>query len=133
MRNNNPLNLRRTSSAWLGLLGRHEVKQWDDEFCQFANIEWGIRAAAITMRTYIKKYRLNTVQSIIMRWAPPTENNTSAYLATVSAHLTFSPLEPLRWEQRDRICALLRAMAYVETGQWLFMDTVKRGYDLAVR
>lgn len=85
------------------------------------------------MRTYIKKYRLNTVQSIIMRWAPPTENNTSAYLATVSAHLTYSALEPLRWEQRDRICALLRAMAYVETGQWLFMDTVKRGYDLAIR
>lgn len=85
------------------------------------------------MRTYIKKYRLNTVQSIIMRWAPPTENNTSAYLATVSAHLTFSASEPLRFEQRSRICELLRCMAYVETGQWLFIDVIRRGYDMATR
>lgn len=96
-------------------------------------MEWGLRAAAITLRTYIRKWKLNTVQSIIMRWAPPTENNTSAYIKAVASHLTFSTTEPIRFEQRSRICELLRAMAYVETGQWLFIDQIRRGYDMATR
>lgn len=96
-------------------------------------MEWGLRAAAITLRTYIKKYRLNTVQSIIMRWAPPTENNTSSYIKTVASHLSFSSVEPIRFEQRDRVCELLRCMAYVETGQWLFIDLIRRGYDMATQ
>ena len=42
---------------------------------------WGIAAAFVLLRTYINQYGLTTPRSIIARWAPPTENDTAAYLA----------------------------------------------------
>ena len=56
IRNNNPLNIRRTGKdQWKGL----SKTQSDRSFCQFETLEWGWRAAFYLLtRTYYHKYRL---------------------------------------------------------------------------
>jgi hypothetical protein len=76
----------------------------------------GLRAAFVVLRNYFCLHRLNNLQQIIYRWAPPRENDTGRYLAYVSAQSGVSPAEPLRWTQRSRICAIVKAMAKMESG-----------------
>ena len=78
IRNNNPLNIR-VGNHWLG-----EVEHpSDNEFEQFVCIHYGLRAAFVLLRRYIERYGLNTIPDIISRWAPSSENNTSAYIEKV--------------------------------------------------
>ena len=80
VRLNNPGNIRISSINWDG-----EIKPSSDpDFCQFGSPEKGIRAAAKLFLTYFREYKLNTIQGLINRWAPPTENNTSSYVAQVT-------------------------------------------------
>ncbi len=58
IRNNNPLNIRRSKDKWKGL----RAVQADAQFCQFETLEYGWRAAFYLLtRTYYHKYRLSTV------------------------------------------------------------------------
>ena len=78
IRNNNPLNLR-VGNNWKG-----EVSQpTDHTFEQFTEMKWGVRAAFIVLRNYIKRHKLNTVRKIISRWAPANENNKQSETANV--------------------------------------------------
>lgn len=83
IRNNNPFNIRKSGESWLGKL----PNSTDSDFEQFVNIRFGIRAGLVLLRTYIRKYNLCSVSSIINRFAPESENNTSAYVSFVSARL----------------------------------------------
>ncbi len=78
IRNNNPLNLKRSLIWWDGQEGS------DGTFCIFKNMAYGFRAAFRTLDTYYHVHKLQTLRGIINRWAPPTENETSAYLRAVS-------------------------------------------------
>jgi len=66
IRNNNPLNLRCSSSPWKGKV----LINNDGKFEQFICMEYGFRAAILTIETYILKYGCNTIRTIISRWAP---------------------------------------------------------------
>ncbi len=81
IRNNNPGNIRRSSSAWQGRVSWAESK--DKSFEQFEYFFWGVRALVIVLRSYFTKYNLNTIEQIITRWAPPSENNTASYISSV--------------------------------------------------
>lgn len=48
-------------------------------------MEWGYRAAFINFKSYYTKYKLHTLNTIINRWAPANENNTSAYIQRVES------------------------------------------------
>lgn len=79
IRNNNPANIRRGCN-WKGLT----EKQTDREFCQFVTMTWGVRALLVTLRTYVVKHKLHTIQQIIERWAPPQDGNaTNRYIEFV--------------------------------------------------
>jgi len=52
-------------------------------FLQFSSPEAGLKAAYENLRYYEDKEGRKTIDSIIGRWAPPNENNTSAYQAHV--------------------------------------------------
>lgn len=79
IRNNNPLNIRKSSDVWEGAIGD------DGEFVQFEAPEKGIRAAARILKTYRDKHGLISVAQIITRWAPPVENDTTSYIDHVSS------------------------------------------------
>ena len=116
IRNNNPLNIRRSKNQWQGM--RRE--QTDPAFCQFETLDWGWRAAfKLLTRTYYHQYRLYTIRTIISRWAPPNENNTRVYIENVSRLTGIAPDEPLGIpsDKPARWIALGLAMAIQENGQ----------------
>ena len=78
IRNCNPLNIRKNGKdKWLGQCGN------DGAFAKFIDIKHGLRAAFRLLYTYGYRYNLRTIKDIICRWAPPIENNTTAYLQRV--------------------------------------------------
>ena len=132
IRNHNPLNIRRTAKdQWKGLADA----QTDRAFCQFKSLEWGWRTAFYLLtRTYYHKYRLYTIQGIINKWAPPTENKTEAYIANVSALTGILPDEPLGIPsvQPSRWMMVATAMAIQENGtESIDYFAMMRGWELA--
>lgn len=85
-RNKNPLNIRRGKDNWLGQ--DNTPAQRDPEFYQFKTMAYGYRAAAKTLRTFQRKHRLTTLEGLISRWAPQSENNTRGYIARVAKELS---------------------------------------------
>ncbi len=84
IRNDNPGNLRESSgdrTRWVG----ERATDDDAAFEEFASPVDGIRALAIVLRNYQRRHGLRTVEQIITRWAPPSENDTGAYIAAVCA------------------------------------------------
>ena len=115
LRNNNPLNIRRSKAKWVGL----SEKITDTSFCQFQEMKYGWRAAFYLLtRTYYHKYRCYSIKSIISRWAPDNENNTEAYIKIVSQYMNYEPERSL--DLPDSNPALWMklgvAMAIVENG-----------------
>lgn len=94
IRNNNPGNIE-WGSPWQGLVPRDRAT--DPRFCQFTDPAYGIRALAVVLLTYYDKRkardgsRIDSVREVIERWAPPSENNTSAYAKQVAAVLNVDP------------------------------------------
>lgn len=76
IRNNNPGNIRADGTQWRGLRGD------DGAFCIFDKPENGIRAIARILKNY-RARGIDTVAEIVRTWAPPVENNTEAYIASV--------------------------------------------------
>lgn len=120
-RNKNPLNIRRSSDKWIGMAD----KQTDPEFVVFRNMHYGIRAAVIILRTYYKKHHLCTIQEIISRWAPISENDTRSYVQFISCYLNVSPLSTLDMNDPTTIAHLIQAMAVFESGTYLKMDEIE--------
>ena len=93
--------------------------QTDQAFVQFKSLKWGWRAAFYLLtRTYYHKYRLYTIRSIVNKWAPPSENNSKAYVENVSRLTGIDPDEALGIpsEKPQRWIALGVAMAIQENG-----------------
>ena len=83
IRNNNPLNIRHSKDLWQGAV----TTQTDPAFVQFQSMAYGSRAAWKTLDTYCLRFRrerkVYNVRTIIARWAPPSENDTDAYVRAV--------------------------------------------------
>mgnify|MGYP003399076516 FL=1 len=125
IRNNNPLNIRRGCN-WLGL-SKHQT---DPAFCQFDSMTYGLRAGLIIIRTYMTKYKLTSIHAIVSRWAPPSENNTDAYVKSVASMMRIHALLTFDFSDRRRIVALVSAMCKVETGITIDQKLIESAYDL---
>jgi len=130
IRNNNPLNIRRSKDQWKGMA----EAQTDGAFVQFKTLEYGWRAAFYLLtRTYYHKYRLYTIRAIISKWAPPCENNSKAYVENVSRLTGIDPDEPIGIpsERSARWIALGMAMAIQENGfESLDYFAMLRGWEM---
>jgi hypothetical protein len=131
LRNNNPLNIRRSGDKWQGL----RVLQEDREFFQFSEMKWGWRAAfRLLCHTYYGKYKLRTIRDIITRWAPPKENNTEAYIRRVTDRIGIGPDRELGDPQTHPTQWMMIgiAMAIVENGTAnLDYLSMLKGYEMA--
>lgn len=126
IRNHNPGNLRRSADRWQGLA----PVQADPDFFQFTAPEWGYRALLRTLQTYRRKHGLKTIAELINRWAPPTENDTEAYLRDVCRAMQVTPDFVPDTDDRETMCALAAAIAHHENGQPAVMADVERGWEL---
>ena len=129
IRNNNPLNIRRTKSRWLGM--KAEVR--DTAFCEFTSLAYGFRAAFVLLRQYYVKYQLVTIDQIIHRWAPPSENYTAVYVKNVCKITGLSPDEllPHPSKSKEVWCSIVFAMAYVECAKKFDISIIRQAWEMA--
>lgn len=114
MRNNNPGNLRISSSPWQGKIPADQ--NTDGAFEQFVNYAYGTRAMIKLLINYMQSGR-NTIRSILYRYAPPSDNNdTEAYVQAVSIATQYGPETPLT-ANREVLTRLVIAMARHENGR----------------
>lgn len=92
-------------------------------FAKFNTPEEGVRALANQVSSYYNgtskaagNEKLQTVSSIIAKWAPPNENNTNQYIKNVSEYLGVSPNEKIDVSNPEVMTALVRAIATKEGG-----------------
>lgn len=132
IRNNNPLNIRRSSQPWVGKM----PIPTDKDFEQFESLAHGIRAAYVCIRTYCR--RMNsvcitpTIARIIERWAPPSENNTAAYITAVCRHSNGRLYRDKHviFEDKDTLVWLLWCMSFVENGVDLPWSEFSQAYEM---
>ena len=130
LRNNNPLNIRLTNTTWQGQL----KPGTDKEFCQFVEMRYGYRAAFVLQNRYYNIWNCRTVRQIINRWAPPSENDTAAYVNRVCKLMEITPdvtLPSIRTNPSVWI-ALVCAMGYVECGSAPNVFELAKGLELAL-
>lgn len=125
--NCNPLNIEKNSTRWQGL----RPVQTDNRFFQFVSMEYGYRAAFITLSNYRKLHGLVTLRGWINRWAPAVENPTDNYLRFVSSHSGVGEDDDLTDIDKDKFCAIVAAMSHFENGVLPKMTQVRGGYMLA--
>ncbi len=126
IRNKNPSNIRISNQAWKGKI----TDNTDGVFEQFTSMEYGIRALMIILRTYMTKYKCNTIEKIIKRFAPANENDTAAYIKTVAKLTGFLPDEKLIFNE-DVIFQLIPAMCKVENGgYYITEEQIKRAWEM---
>ncbi|MDP3859019.1 MAG: hypothetical protein Q8Q73_14800 [Stagnimonas sp.] len=121
IRNNNPGNLR-PGPAWLGLAAPASDGGPGGGYARFTSPYYGIRALAINLRNYDKKHGLRTVRGVINRWAPPVENNTSAYVTAVAKALGVGPDATINTADPAVLAKLVTAIIKHENGQQPYTD-----------
>lgn len=112
IRNNNPGNIRLSEVRWQG----QKDVQADTSFVEFSAPVWGLRALMRVLLTYHFKHGLDTVESIINRWAPPHENATDHYIYSVARHLKVQRRDRLDLTDRAVLTALCEAIIRHENG-----------------
>lgn len=120
LRNNNPGNIRATSA---------NQPQDDDGFRTFATMDEGIAAANNQLNIYAKRDGINTVSGIVSKWAPKNENDTAAYIASITSQTGIDPGKQLT--EADR-ASVLAAMFRHETNS-LAPDTASVADALSLR
>ncbi len=125
LRNCNPGNIRRNATRYEG-----EVESHDESFKCFATMAHGYRAMFVLLHTYRTRRGLRTPAEMITRYAPPTENDTAAYIRAVG-HIsgidTSAPIDTLCAEQ---MMPLVSAMSRIENGVCASPADVMRGWDM---
>lgn len=126
IRNNNPLNIR-IGNTWLG-----EVPNpTDSEFEQFVSPFYGLRAAFVILRRYIRRYHRDTIEKIISAWAPASENDTKKYIENVSKITGIDSRALIIFDDREKLCKIVSAMAQQENGTQIDFDLICKAYDAA--
>lgn len=79
---NNPFNLEVTEANWIG-----EIKSIHPPYCQFDTMEHGLRAGYRNLMTAYYRHGRTTLRAILTPYAPPSENDTEAYIQAGSEEL----------------------------------------------
>lgn len=130
IRNNNPGNIDRTGDKWQGMAAD---QSGDDRFVVFVAPQWGIRALVKVLLSYQRKHGIKTIRGIINRWAPPVENNTSAYVEQVAKACGVEPDDTIDIENKAVLRALVSSIIKHENGQQPYgAGVIELGIDLAL-
>ena len=114
MRNNNPGNIRLSNNAWQGKIPPSQ--NTDGAFEQFQTYAYGIRAMIKNLLSYYNS-GLNTLQSIIYKWAPPADaNDSAAYVNFVAMRTGLYPTQSLDLRNETTMRKVVMAMSEMENG-----------------
>ena len=90
--------------------------------CQFNSAHNGIRAGAKNLLNQQLIHKLNTWTSIIMKYAPPFENNTGSYILAMCRATGTEPNDPLDLTNPDLLETACRCVIMHEQGSCPFTD-----------
>jgi hypothetical protein len=124
IRNNNPGSIRKSQTTWAG----QTPTQSDPAFVQFIAPEYGIRAMAKVLKSYFSR-GTDTIEKVISTWAPATENNTTAYIASVAKNSNLAANAKLSAADLGKI---IPAIIQHENGaQPYSLDIINKGISLS--
>lgn len=112
IRNNNPGNLNFVHQPGAVLEPGPNAR-----FARFPTAEAGLEALRDQLCRYITRDGIDTVAGIISKWAPPTENDTAAYIRGVAHSLGVEPATRLGQPTPRLISGLMNAIIRFENGQ----------------
>jgi hypothetical protein len=113
-------NIRTSSIEWDGAVGD------EGGFVKFDGPVAGGKALISNLMAYNSKHGLNTVSGIISRWAPPSENDTPAYIKNVADGLGVDPNEPLDMRSPEVLGRMAALIARQEKGRDFDPDFFKQ-------
>ena len=116
IRNKNPGNIK-LGTNWDGLA----AAQPDPTFCIFDEAVMGIRALQRIVLTYRFTHKKATIDEIIYRWAPPSENSTDKYVEFVCKKLNKEKDVRLNNSMEDYL-PLVKAIIQMENGMQPYDD-----------
>lgn len=130
--NHNPGNIiLDVGTTWLGQVPR--LDQTDPHFCQFDSDVHGIRALCRILVSYQRLDGCKTLADVIRRWAPPSENNTDAYLADVSQRTGLAADQPIDFTSASELATVARAIIIHENGRCVYdADLINRAANMAL-
>ena len=109
IRLNNPGNLRPIPGVnWVGQTGEQSG------FCMFSSAVMGLRALAIDL--YNANLRNNTVRAMVTHYAPPSENNTEAYIQHMCAFTGVGPDDIIHLSNATFATLYIRGVIVQEQG-----------------
>ena len=133
IKNHNPGNIRK-GDQWQGL----DTPGDDGEFCCFESPAYGIRALARVLITYQDRRiakdgsAIDTVQEIIERWAPSSENDTQSYVRSVRQAAGVRPGEHIDCHDFDMLSRIVKAIIRHENGVQPYTEAqITKGLVLA--
>lgn len=126
LNNNNPLNMRHDRDKWKGEV----IPSRDSAFKQFESMSWGYRAAFKLLYNYQHINGCTMLADFINRWAPPSENNTQAYIAAVAKAAGLSDVSRINTLNGEQMQTIVAAMSKVENGVPANLDDVRAGWEL---
>lgn len=129
LRNNNPCNIRLNGIAYEGEI----IPSKDSAFKQFKSMAYGYRAVFVVLHTYARRYGINTIERMISRYAPASENHTQAYVDAVSEWSGVPPTSHLTTTNAEVMMPIVAAMSRVENGVPAVQAEVERGWQLFIR
>lgn len=128
-RNFNPGNIRCSDQTFLGEI----VPSQDAEFKQFQDFVHGVRAIAKILLTYYRRHGINTVRMIVNRWAPPSENDTEAYIDDVCLSTGLKSYDQFRVDDRQDLILVVQALIKHENGKVVCTrEEIEQGVDMAL-
>lgn len=133
VRNNNPFNVIKSSSRWLGL--KPESQCTDIVFCEFIDMKYGVRCGLVLLRRYIQVYHLSDVRGIISRFSPSSANDTTeAYIKFVENNMRSDGFTPTGIEfGTDKFYSMCLAILIFESKYYTtpqYLDAVRRYFGL---
>lgn len=126
LRNNNPGNIRHSGTVWQGEV----TPSTDRSFKQFKSMAYGYRAMIKLLQNYSRINGCHTLRTMISRWAPPSENDTRSYIATVAKLTGMEPDKRINIDDKRTMCNLAAAMSRVENGVPAVTADVDAGWRL---
>ncbi|MEG0807464.1 MAG: structural protein P5 [Alistipes sp.] len=124
--NCNPGNIRRSKVRYKGEV--HPSR--DPAFKQFSSLAWGYRAIFKLLDTYRIRYGIDTIETMIARWAPPSENHTQGYIRAVSDQAGLPADQRLDTHDRHTMIPIAAAISRVENGTPADRAEIARGWEL---
>jgi len=120
--NNNPFNIRNSNNNWKGKVHSNE------DFEQFSNVEYGIRAGFKLIRNYKSLYEVTTIKKLVSRFAPSCENNTKGYIKFICNMTGLKQNEQINLHDSTTLILISKYMIQMESGTSIELTYLKQIY-----